>query len=501
MYSTWKWPTRETVDKPIYDYNTVLNKPLFNQYKWIQRALKYREGTLVWGIGVDHKRTRDWANGSVRSVFQHRNSLPLPEREIHTVILEDGPIHGYIDLEFLYSDHPEKDLTRMINSLFRYIAICWAAHIPHIRPPTPIDFVVYNASSVKKASVHIHGPFHCCFKNVFHWKAFMKIVSDYIATSAGEGSVEAEECFVKSVAFGVESLAPFIDMMVYNHQVSLRCYGCVKRSEPNRILKLHEGFELPRQLIELNDDELEFELFLRSVVMAVSEKPVITLEEFVELPEEFGKRNKKEKKPLNHSFFIHKITEKSESLDECTHICVSSSGKKTYHRTDNFSALYSAMVNDKGLFIIYERFQDENRYTVQYNCIQTPEYIIDIVQKLDRNLRDHVSHHDPSDIIILRQPDKNFRFVWTNVEISREYGISITNSFIGNIYEGEIINIMEHDGVLLFLSGMTGDSTFLYCGRLLIGNDVTYIPGLPFSEIGNELCMDILLETGTVSNI
>jgi len=288
-------------EEKIERYERMLNFDLFVIYRWLGKATKYRENTLIWGIdNGNSKASKDWACGSARKAYEYVQQFPFENRYLNICSLETNVVFGVIDIDIYLEVNPNANIYQMIDILMKYYCLAWSSLFPELEVPTMDDFMVLDASNDKKISKHIHGPFNYAWANIYHLKAFMCYIKNLMYKD-GQSDPIVNECFIESLH---EKKKIFLcDLQLYNRVVTFRLYGNTKIFQ-NRPLLCDTHYALPKKFTNMDEKEREYQLFLHSTICIVPpDIPIIHYpdEKFYTkiLPKNaFQSKNKKKKKNI-----------------------------------------------------------------------------------------------------------------------------------------------------------------------------------------------------------
>jgi hypothetical protein len=393
-----------------------------------------------------------WILASVPAWTKHIFSLPANNRPGHCVVCpDDGKLFGFMDLEYYTEYNPDRNVTEMLSSIIRYYNKAWTMHFPHTNMNITMDsFLVLCASSEKKVSFHIHGPFEYAFPDKRHLTLFMSSVHEQL--------VKEKICMVRKEMYKKSITESFLDMMPYKStgECCFRLYACTKE---DRVLQVYDN-QLDRLKITnsaftpLQDvtDIVKIDQFLleKSIVHAVpSDTPLVSMNESL-----IPKKKKKIEPPKNRSFFLLKET-KANDITTATHFEKMDDGNQyriikpqAYHYL--CTCMEKAMNNRKEFYNMYEIMTDTTVLLLQVNSLEH-------LTKIQQLVHNRYSTHNLS-CFCVQVGENLYQLVWPDIHVDRDRTGPEVTRYIKNEL-GDIV----HDGIY--------ERQFVHC----IGSSQMYI--------------------------
>ena len=239
--------------------DSFVDKP-FSIHRWQQRAIndsiESKYDKFIFAQDIPQKTGKLWIASTAEAFYENHRKTEEKERNFNAMIDENKKCHPYLDFEFSKELNPNLEISEMVIDFLEIFIDCWSNSFKEMRKPNLSDFLIFDSSSDKKASIHVHGPFYCCFENIYHLKAFLTIVNKEIEK-------KSEEKFQKMIISKTNSKKEFfIDLQVYNHKQVFRMYKSTKTGQ-NRHLYLSPkcSFRYESQ----TEQEKEKEIFFKSI--------------------------------------------------------------------------------------------------------------------------------------------------------------------------------------------------------------------------------------------
>ena len=124
-----------------------------------RKDLKYtKTRTFLFAYDLPSKvGAKNWITASIEGIHQHFLKLQEKDRNLYAVILEDFPVYCFFDLEFKKELNPNKNIYQSTLLLLHVFCEIWPLHFDDLASPQLSDFLIFDSSTEKKASLHVHG--------------------------------------------------------------------------------------------------------------------------------------------------------------------------------------------------------------------------------------------------------------------------------------------------------------------------------------------------------